>query len=91
MTPPQDPRERLSTLVLGVHRRHGGTLQELAFESRLLDPKLGLDSLDLAEVMAAVEREFHVSPFEHSVPRTWNDIVAVIEAASDPRPPAGST
>ncbi|MCZ7637751.1 MAG: acyl carrier protein [Verrucomicrobia bacterium] len=63
---------RLAALVLAVHRRNGGQLEQLDFGSRLQAPELRLDSLDLAELMVAVEREFGVAPFDApEIPRTW--------------------
>lgn len=79
-------RSRLSALVLGVHRRNGGSQSVLRFDLRLLDPSLLLDSLDLAEIMAAVEREFGVSPFEDATPRTWGEVAGVVEAQAPRRP-----
>lgn len=79
-------RSRLSALVLGVHRRNGGSQSVLRFDQRLLDPALILDSLDLAEIMAAVEREFGVSPFEGTAPRTWGEVAEVVEAQAPRRP-----
>ena len=79
-----DISQRLEDLVLAVHRRNGGQLQRLEFGARLLAPELRLDSLDLAELMVAIEREFGVSPFDApQVPRTWNDIRGLVEAAAD--------
>ena len=66
---------RLAQLVLTVHQRNGGTLTALDFALRLMDPALRLDSLDLAEIMVAIEREFGFSPFEASpFPRTWREV-----------------
>jgi len=68
-------RQRLHDIVLTVHRRNGGKLRKLDFNLPLLDPKLLLDSLDLAEIMVAVEKEFGVSPFDgRKPPRTWADV-----------------
>ncbi|MHB8524395.1 MAG: phosphopantetheine-binding protein [Limisphaerales bacterium] len=67
-------------MVLRVHRRNGGRLAHLNSALRLLDPTLGLDSLDLAEIMVAIEKEFGVSPFDSpSPPRTWADVVLRIQ------------
>jgi len=80
MTSPE-PAAALAALVLGVHRRNGGALATLDFSRRLLDPALKLDSLDLAEIMVAVEREFGVSPFDAPTPpRTWGDLVRLVSA-----------
>lgn len=71
---------RLAALVLAVHRRNGGQLEQLDFGSRLQAPELRLDSLDLAELMVAVEREFGVAPFDApEIPRTWGDILRLLE------------
>ncbi|MCX8109365.1 MAG: hypothetical protein N3G20_11240 [Verrucomicrobiae bacterium] len=65
----------LEGLVLAVHRRNGGTLTRLDREFRLLDPKLKIDSLDLAEIMVEVERRCGASPFDSTrAPRTWGDV-----------------
>ncbi len=70
--------------MLAVHRRNGGQPQRLDFEARLLAPELRLDSLDLAELMVAIEREFGVSPFDApQVPRTWNDVRGQVAAAAN--------
>lgn len=79
MTRRQQIEQRVAALALGIHHRNGGKLSALQPERKLLDPDLGLDSLDLAEVMAALEREFGVSPFEHGAPRTWGEVIEAIE------------
>lgn len=76
-----DVRSRIQVLVLAVHRRNGGPLERLDFGLRLLDPALGIDSLDLAEIMVGVEREFGRSPFDAvRAPRTWEELAAALEA-----------
>ena len=71
-----DARGILQERVLAIHRRNGGTLEVLDLNLRLLDPALGLDSLDLAEIMAALEADFGKSPFDAAeAPRTWQDIL----------------
>jgi acyl carrier protein len=75
---------RLESLVLTVHRRNGGDLRRLDFGSRLLAPELRLDSLDLAEVVVAIEREFGVAPFEApQAPRTWRDVLELVAPRDD--------
>lgn len=74
-----DCRREIPGLVLAVHRRNGGKLASLDLGLRLLDPALAIDSLDLAEIMVAIERNFGVSPFDsEEPPRTWGDIVALV-------------
>lgn len=74
-------KEHLEKLVLGIHRRNGGSLSILDLNCRLQDPALGLDSLDLAEIMAAIERDFGWSPFESNPPpRTWSEVVVGIQS-----------
>jgi hypothetical protein len=77
----------LERTVLAVHRRNGGAIRRLDFGCRLLDPALQLDSLDLAEVMVAVEKEFGASPFASAEPpRTWADVVQrVVDSSVDER------
>jgi acyl carrier protein len=65
----------LQDLILTIHRRNGGRLESVDFSFRLLDPGLLLDSLDLAEIMAAIEKQYGRSPFDSpEAPRTWADI-----------------
>jgi acyl carrier protein len=75
-----DLSQQIEQLVLAVHRRNGGRLAKLDFSARLLDPVLRLDSLDLAEIMASVQKELGVSPFESNTPpRTWADVLAAVQ------------
>ncbi len=71
--------------VLAIHHRNGGTLQVLDLEWRLLEPALGLDSLDLAEVIAGIEREYGVSVFDHAAPRTWRNVVEAVKIGDQPQ------
>jgi hypothetical protein len=69
------PSSQLEELVLSVHRRNGGTLLALDWSWRLLEAELGLDSLDLAEIVAAIEKHHHVFLFDAEIPpRTWGDV-----------------
>jgi hypothetical protein len=69
----------LENLILSVHRRNGGTLSELDWHCRLLDPQLRLDSLDLAEILVAVEKKYGFSPFDcPTPPKTWADVASLI-------------
>lgn len=71
---------QIEAFVLAVHRRNGGPLVQLDFQLKLLAPSLELDSLDLAEVMVAIENEFRRSPFDSpSPPRIWADIVSWLD------------
>jgi len=72
--------KRLSELVLAVHRRNGGEMEELDLDSALMAPELGIDSMDLAEIMVAVEREFGVDPFgTGNPPGTWREVLGKAE------------
>ncbi|MCP5523503.1 MAG: acyl carrier protein [Verrucomicrobiales bacterium] len=74
--------EQLTRLVLTVHRRNGGDLTGLDLDWPLQARELALDSMDLAEIMVAVEREFGVEPFNAPVPpRTWRELLALIEGS----------
>ena len=74
--------KRIEELVLAIHHRNGGKLDHLPWEASLLARELRLDSLDLAEVMAAVEKEFGISPFDQErPPRTWQEVVDCIVRA----------
>jgi len=71
--------KQIEAIVLVVHRRNGGNLTCLDFNLRFLDQSLGLDSLDLAEIMVEVERQFHFCPFDSPTPpRTWTDLLAAL-------------
>jgi acyl carrier protein len=71
----------IESLVLAVHWRNGGKLSELDWNWRLLEPALGIDSLDLAEIVVALERRFQVSLFDlPKPPRTWADVRAAVGA-----------
>lgn len=97
----------IKQLVLGIHQRNGGGLVDFDLGMPLMAPSLLIDSLDLAEIMVAIERKYGVSPFNDPLvgrgvptgaiessknaqrlpgtgrptPRTWLDIVEVIEAS----------
>lgn len=82
-----EPRAFLERLVLAIDRRNGGTATSLHLESRFLDPRLQLDSLDLAEVFAQVEREFKVNVFDSDyLPRTWNELISRLGTPADAVP-----
>ena len=75
-----DAARAIESIVLDVHRRNGGAASRLDFGLRLLDPSLGLDSLDLAEIVAALEKQFHFSPFDApGPPRTWGELLTQLE------------
>jgi acyl carrier protein len=83
-------RKQIEELVLQVHHRNGGKLKTLDLSMPLLDPSLGLDSLDLAEIVVAVERRFNYSPFEAATPpSTWAEIVDGVAAKAPPGPVRG--
>ena len=72
----------VEAMVMEVHRRNGGSLEALDTSLRLMDPALRLDSLDLAEIMALVEREYGASPFNSTPPpSTWADVVRAVAQA----------
>lgn len=65
----------LEDLILAIHHRNGGQLKSVDFSRPLLDPVFCLDSLDLAEIMAEIEKLCLKSPFDApETPRTWQDI-----------------
>jgi acyl carrier protein len=67
---------QVEAAVLTIHRRNGGSLTSLDAHLRLLDRSLMLDSLDLAEIMVAIERQHGVSPFDApEPPRTWQEVI----------------
>jgi acyl carrier protein len=75
-------RRQIETLVLSLVHRNGGTLGTLDFSLRLLDPSLGIDSLDLAEILVQLEKQHGRSPFDAAVPpRTWEQLAQVLETS----------
>jgi hypothetical protein len=83
--------QRVAQFVLLVHRRNGGTLEAVDGSLRLLDPRLGIDSLDLAEIMVAIERETGASPFDvPQPPRTWGDVAVWFQSVGRQKPAAES-
>ncbi len=71
--------QEIEALFLKIHRRNGGQLSALDFRLRLLDPGLAIDSLDLAEIIAACEARFGRSPFDTpSPPQSWEDLVRIV-------------
>lgn len=71
-----DPAAKIISLVLSIQRRNGGTLAHLDQSLPLLAPELGLDSLDLAEIVACAQRESGISPFDSvQPPRTWAEFL----------------
>ena len=81
MNPMGKRASTIESLVLAVHRRNGGSMEALDPSLRLLDPVLGIDSLDLAEIMAEIEKKWGVSPFNSSVPPVcWADVAALLES-----------
>ena len=79
----ENPAEFVEALVLRLHRRNGGHLTALDASLPTLAPELLIDSLDLAEIMVAIEKEYGVSPFEApEPPRNWAGIIASLPGAS---------
>jgi hypothetical protein len=77
-------RSLIESAVLAVHRRNGGVSTHLDFSLRLLDPSLQLDSMDLAEIVAELERRSGWSPMDNVVrPVTWADFAALLESRGD--------
>jgi hypothetical protein len=78
-----DARKRIELLVVALNRRNGGDLSGLDFSLRLLDARIGLDSLDLAEVLVDLEREYGQTPFDRpQPPRTWDELAQILEAST---------
>jgi len=76
MSNPRLDAEALRAMVLGVHRRNGGGLQTFDLDLPLLHPSLGIDSMDLAEIMVEYEQASGISPFDAPAPpRRWADLL----------------
>ncbi len=72
----------LSKWVLSINHRNGGNLERLDLALPLMDSSLLLDSLDLAEIMVAVEQKYGISPFESATPpKTWQDLAGICQRA----------
>ncbi|MCF7708271.1 MAG: hypothetical protein K9N52_05170 [Verrucomicrobia bacterium] len=75
-----NPEELITSLVLKIHKRNGGVLRDFSLDMRLMESALMIDSLDMAEIMVEVEREFGISPFDQlEPPRTWRELIGLIE------------
>lgn len=76
--------QEIEALVMAIHRRNGGTMERLDFGLRLLARELRLDSLDLAEIMAGLERRHGRTPFEGGkTPSTWEDVAQLMSGAGE--------
>ena len=65
----------IEDLVLSIHRRNGGTMASLDWNLALMAPELDIDSMDLAEIIAHLEKGFRFNPFDApEPPRTWADM-----------------
>lgn len=73
-------RLRIAELLHLVQERNGVRTEGWEWEWRLLDGRLGIDSLDLAEILAGLERDFGVAPFDHATPETWQALASIIES-----------
>lgn len=70
----------LHELVLGIHRRNGGTEHEMDPGAPLIGGALGLNSLDLAEVVVVIERRFGLVLFgQGRHPENWQDVLDIID------------
>jgi len=68
--------KQVELIVLGIHRRNGGTLARLNRELRLLDSSLEMDSLDLAEIVVELEKRYNYRPFNSpKPPQTWGEVI----------------
>ena len=68
-------------IVLDVSRRNGGALDDLDWGASLMAPELKIDSMDLAEIVARLERVFRISPFDApEAPKTWGELKDILLA-----------
>lgn len=89
---PRDIALAVREAILAVYRDTGRSLRETP-ASALLGKDLGLDSLDLAQVIVLLERALGVDPFRDpqagtSLPRlrTVDDLIGLYSAAVAERP-----
>lgn len=76
-----DIKAVIEKAVLAVHRRNGGSLSSLNLDLPLLDSSLLIDSLDLAEIIVALEKDLGKSPFDAPAPpRTWRQVSEYLAA-----------
>lgn len=71
-----DPRAVIETAIQNVLSGSGRATQPLTDQDSLFE-KVGLDSLDLAQVVVALEQQLKVDPFRKSGSpiRTFGDLV----------------
>ena len=73
------PNSYIENLILRIHKRNGGSLNSLNYDLELTHPTLGLDSMDMAEVVATIQRDYGVMLFEgNNNPKTWNEVIDII-------------
>ena len=76
MTQTQDPEKTIFAVIASLLERRGETERELGLASTLSED-LGLDSLELAELSAALEDDLGSDPYTAGlVPNTVGELVA---------------
>lgn len=80
----------IAAMVMELHQRNQGTLKTLDFQMRLQEDGLLVDSMDLAEMVARIHRDFGVLIFEQSrLPTTWADVLQILVDHGQPTGDAG--
>ena len=78
-----NPEIYLKNLIVSIRRRAVDSDEKADFEfdqSLLLgDASIGLDSMDLAEIVARIQKDFGVTLFEgDNVVSSWGDIISLL-------------
>jgi acyl carrier protein len=79
-----DAENYLKDMIVAIRRRAVESDAEADFEfDRALalgDESIGLDSMDLAEVVARIQKDYGITLFEDGYEvRTWGDVIDVLD------------
>ena len=87
----EEIRSEMRRCLRSIVERSGcERVSPIDLNSEFLSEDLGLDSIDLAEVVATLETRFGVSVFSSNTsPKTWEELVGVIEAERGAGPGQG--
>lgn len=71
----------LEDLVIRIHRRNSGLERVLDLSEPILSGKYQVDSMDLAEIVATIQKDFGLTLFEdNKFPRVWGDVVEILDS-----------
>ena len=83
-----DIEKYLKDMIVAIRRRAVESDAEADFEfDRALalgNDYIGMDSMDLAEVVARIQKDFRITLFEDGYEvRTWGDVIDVLESQKE--------